>query len=187
MGLALRTRQFNTEEFHRMADAGIFGENDRLELIDGGIFEMTPIGPFHAECVRRLTKLLYQRVGNHAEVSVQNPIQLGPQTELYPDIALLRARQQGYRLSHPGPKDILLLIEAGDTSFETDRTTKIPRYAQAGIPEVWLIDLAGSQVHVYTGPSLSSYKNIRVLRGADALQVTLLPACRVTVDEIVQF
>jgi Uma2 family endonuclease len=185
MGVALRARQFNTEEFHRMADAGILGGDDRLELIDGEIFEMTPIGPFHAECVRRLTKILVQRVGNHAEVSVHNPIQLGPQTELYPDIALLQVRQQGYRQSHPGPKDILLLIEAGDTSFETDRTTKIPRYAQAAIPEVWLIDIPGSQVHVYTEPSLNNYKNIRVLRAADALQATLLPACRLTVDEIV--
>lgn len=170
-----------------MADAGIFGGNDRLELIDGEIFEMTPIGPFHAECVRRLTKLLVQRVGNHAEVSVQNPIQLGPQTELYPDIALLQVRQHGYRQSHPMPQDILLLIEAGDTSFQTDRATKIPRYAQAGIPEVWLIDLPGSEVHVYTEPSLSSYKNIHVLRGTDTLQATLLAACRLTVDEIVQF
>ncbi len=170
-----------------MADAGIFGGNDRLELIDGEIFEMTPIGPFHAECVRRLTKLLVQRVGNHAEVSVQNPIQLGSQTELYPDIALLQVRQHGYRLSHPGPKDILLLVEAGDSSFETDRTTKIPRYAQAAIPEVWLIDLPGAEVHVYTEPSFSSYKNVCVFRADDALQATLLPACRLTVDEIVQF
>lgn len=169
-----------------MGAAGIFGANDRLELLDGEIFEMTPIGPFHAECVRHLTKLLVQRVGNHAEVSVQNPIQLGPQTELYPDIALLQIRQQGYRLSHPEPKDIMLLIEAGDTSFDTDRTTKIPRYAQAGIAEVWLIDLPGSQVHVYTEPSFSGYKNIRVLRGAETLQATLLPACRLTIDEVVQ-
>jgi len=187
MGVALRTRQFNAEEFHRMADAGIFGENDRLELIDGEIVEMTPIGPFHAECVRRLTKLLVQRVGNQAEVSVQNPIQLGPQSELYPDIALLQVREHGYRLSHPGPKDILLLIEAGDTTFDADRMVKIPRYAQAGIPEIWLIDLPGSQVHVYTEPSLNGYKNIRVLRGTDGLQATQLPLCRFAVEEIVQF
>lgn len=184
MAAPLHTRRFNSREFHRMTDAGIFGEDDRLELVEGEIVEMAPIGPRHAACVLRLTTLLAKMVGDRALVSVQNPVQLDSQSELYPDVAVLRHRSDQYAQSLPRPADVILLIEVADTSIEFDRTMKVPRYAQAAIPEVWLVDLPNSQIHVYTDRTASGYRVVRALRGAAELQPSQFPDCRITVDSI---
>ena len=133
---SVRTRPFSVEEFHRMAEVGVLKEDDRVELIDGEIIPMTPIGPEHAACVDWLTRLLIQRVPADIVVHVQNPLQLDQKIELYPDLALLRPHTDRYRDRSPGPSDVLLVIEIADTSLERDRSDKVPRYAEAGILEV---------------------------------------------------
>ncbi|GAB6062212.1 Uma2 family endonuclease [Deferrisoma palaeochoriense] len=160
-------RRFSVDEFHRMARAGIFGEDDRVELLEGEVVEMTPIGSRHAGCVRRLVHVLAGSAGDRFLLSVQDPLQLGPRTEVQPDLAILRPRDDFYASAHPQAKDALLVIEVADTSAETDRTVKVPLYAKAGVPEVWLVDLPDDRVEVYRHPEGGTYAETRTVRPGD--------------------
>jgi Uma2 family endonuclease len=133
MAFQVSTHRFTVEEFHRMAEVGILSDDDRVELLEGEIIEMTPIGSQHAACVARLTQELSQRIGMTAILWVQNPVRLDQHSEPQPDIALLRPRQDFYASAHPGPEDVLLLIEAADRTAQLDRAIKLPLYAKAGI------------------------------------------------------
>ncbi len=139
---AMATRyRFTVEDYHKMAEVDILGEDDRVELIDGEIIEMAPIGRLHAVCVVRLTDLFGETLRRRAIVWAQNPIGLGERSEPQPDLALLRWRPNFYADADPRPEDVLLIIEVADTSLAYDRDIKVPLYARAGIPEVWLVDL----------------------------------------------
>jgi len=175
---------FTVDDYHRLALLGILAEGDRVELLDGQIVEMTPIGPEHAGCVDTLTRLLSRRVGDAAVVRVQNPMVLGTQWEPQPDVALLKPRADGYRTAHPGPGDTLLVIEVADTSGGSDRDVKIPLYARAGIPEAWLVDLANDLIEVHRQPGLEGYREVRTLRRGDMLRVPLMVAGDISVDEV---
>ena len=159
-------RLFTVDEFHRMAEAGILGEDDRVELIEGELIEMAPIGSRHAACVNRLVKLL--SATEPLLLSVQNPVSLGPRTEVQPDVALLRPRDDYYASAHPGPRDVLLVIEVADTSADTDRTVKVPLYAKAGVPEVWLVDLVAGRIEVFRRPSSGAYAEARTAGPGEA-------------------
>jgi len=132
-----------------MAAGGVFGEDDRVELIDGEVMELTPIGASHAGCVNRLNRLLVQAVGERAVVSVQNPVQVGDWSEPQPNMAVLRPRPDFYAGGHAHPADVLLLVEVADTSGQYDRGVKVPLYLAGGIPEVWVVDLPGDAVEVF--------------------------------------
>jgi len=162
----VRRRRFTREEYHRMADAGILHEDDRVELIEGEIVLMTPIGRRHAACVAEPNRLLVPAVGNRALLWPQNPITLPNESEPQPDIVLLRPRADRYRQDDARPEDVLLLVEVADTSQRYDRTVKLPLYGAAGIPEVWIVDLAGEVIEVYRRPTPSDYSQVeRVGRG----------------------
>ena len=150
-------RPFNVDEYYAMVEAGILAEDDRVELLDGEIVAMAPIGINHASCVDRLTHLLVSRFGERAIVRVQNPVRLGKHTELQPDLMLLKWRGDAYAMNHPGPEDVLLLIEVSDTSVDLDRTVKLPLYARSGIREVWIVNLPAQSVEVYSEPAGSEY------------------------------
>ncbi len=167
-----------------MAEVGILKEDDRVELIDGEIIPMTPIGPQHAACVDWLTRLLIQRVSADIVVHVQNPLQLTNNAELYPDLALLRPKANRYRDRAPCPEDVLLVIEVSDTSLETDRSDKVPRYAEAGIPEVWLVDLNRQEVHIFRDPSGNQYRTFSMASGHTSLSLVLLSHVTLRVEEI---
>ncbi len=184
MGVQLSTRRFTVEDFHRMGEAGIFSEDDRVELVDGEIINMTPIGSRHAACVARLTRLLSVSLGTTAIVWVQNPIRLDDRSEPQPDVAVLRARPDFYEHAHPGPQDVLLLIEVADISTEIDRGVKLPLFAKAGIGEVWLVDLVGGVVQVCRQPTPQGYQMIRQLQGAEQLSAEALPKLVMSVSEI---
>ena len=166
-------------DFHRMADVGIFQEDDRVELIEGEIIDMAPIGSGHAGTVMALNRLLARALGDRAIVLVQSPVVLPEHSEPEPDLALLRPRQDFYRSGHPLPGDILLIIEVADTRLAYDRDVKIPLYARHGIPEVWLVDLEDRRLHVYTSPSASGYLECRILAAPGMLAPAELPACPV--------
>src|SRR5207248_8724175 len=142
--------RFTVEDYHRMAEAGILGEDDRVELIAGEVVEMGPVGPVHVACVALLNTLLATQIGPDVLISVQSPIRLPDNTEPQPDLALLRRRV--YRAALPGPADALLVIEVADTSRDYDRTIKLPRYAAAGIPESWLLDLVARRLERQSDP-----------------------------------
>ncbi len=180
---ALRKR-FTIEDYHRMGRAGIFSEDDRVELIDGEIVVMTPIGSPHAGKVDRLNNILTPRLAGRATVRVQNPVLLPPDSEPQPDLALIRPRPDFYERAHPRADDVLLLIEVSDTSLEYDRTVKLPLYARAGIPEVWIVDLAGECVEVYREPQPHGYRHVRRFTRGQSLTPSALPDLRLSVDEI---
>lgn len=184
MALRVTRRQFTVEEFHRMADARVFSEDDRVELLEGEIFEMPPIGSRHAAAVDRLTRILALALGEQAIVRVQNPVRLSTHSEPLPDLAVLRPRPDFYSGAHPTPPDVLLLIEVADTSAEADREIKIPLYARSSVTEVWLIDLPEQRVEVYRGPSPQGYREqSRVLRG-QMLRPAGLPAFTIAVEQL---
>ncbi|MDJ0517341.1 MAG: Uma2 family endonuclease [Trichodesmium sp. MO_231.B1] len=130
MSLELLKRQFNVKEYNKMPHAGILKENERLELIRGEIFKMSPIGRHHSACVNRLTQLFSQRLGDRVLVSVQNPVELDDYSELQPDIALLAPKADFYESGHPKPADIFLIVEVADTTI--DILPKLPLPDNAG-------------------------------------------------------
>jgi Uma2 family endonuclease len=132
-------RLFTVREFEQMDQAGIFREDDRLELIDGEIFAMAPIGSRHAACVRRLRRLSTPALGERALVDVQNPIVLHDRSEPLPDVILLQPRADFYAASHPWPSDVFLMVEVADTSLDYDQEVKVPAYARSAILEVWVV------------------------------------------------
>ncbi|HEV8307459.1 MAG TPA: Uma2 family endonuclease [Methylomirabilota bacterium] len=184
MAVEILRRRFTVDEYHRMGEMGILREEDRVELIDGEIVQMTPIGSRHAACVNRLNRLLVAPAGERAIVAVQNPIAVPPDSEPQPDLALLRPRSDFYARAHPEPSDVWLVIEVADVSAAFDRAVKIPLYARAAIPEVWLVDLAGECVEVYRGPTERTYAHLeRRLRG-QRLAGEALPDLALSVDEV---
>ena len=175
---------FTVDSYHRLAELGILDEDDRVELLDGQIVEMTPIGGAHAACVIRLTNLLARRAPQDTSVSMQNPVVLAERWEPQPDVALLR-RPDGYAGAWlPGPRDILLVIEVADTSLERDRDVKIPRYAAAGIAEAWLVDLVADAITVYRGPGPDGYGDVITVPRGETLRPLLLPGVSITAVEI---
>lgn len=169
-----RERAFTVSEYYRLARHGILTENDRVELFDGRIYETAPIGSGHAQCVRRLTELLVLRVTPAALVGIQNPVRLSDRSEPEPDMALLEPKDV-YADRHPGPDDVLLLIEVADSSLDFDRNVKPLLYARAGIPELWVIALREESVHVYRSPGANGYAEHAVVERGGALAVAALP------------
>lgn len=135
-----------------MAEAGILGEDDRLELVGGELVEMAPIGSRHLACVVALNHLLVEASEGRWFVSVQNPVRLGERDEPEPDLSLLKGRPDPAAPGPPGPDDLLVVVEVSDTTLSYDRNVKLPLYAAAGIPEAWIVDLQGRKVEVYANP-----------------------------------
>lgn len=184
MTLAILRRQFSVHDYARMREVGILGEDDRVELLDGEIYVMSPIGPLHVGIVNRLNKLLTRQVGDAGIVSVQNPIRLNDYSEPLPDIAVLSPRDDYYSQALATPDDVLLLIEIADSSLAYDREEKLPRYAQAQISEVWIIDLNRQVVEQHTQPQQGEYTQLhRVLLG-NPISASQLPGVQFTTDQI---
>lgn len=150
-------RRFTVEEYHRLGEVGILGEDDRVELIEGELVMNSPISSRHAACVDVHTVLLVPRCQGRAIVRVQSPLRLGEHSEPGPDVMLLRPRADYYREAHPGPEDVHLVIEVSETSLAYDREVKLPLYARFGLPEGWLINLVENQIEVYWNPQGGAY------------------------------
>lgn len=184
MAVQLLRRQFTVKQYHQMVEAGILTEDDRVELLEGEIIEMSPIGRRHAACVNRLVRLFSQRLGDRVIVAAQNPVQLGDRSEPQPDIALLRPSADFYEAGHPQAQDIWLLVEVADTTVEFDREIKLPLYARSGVREVWLVDLNENAIAVYREPSLSGYGQVQQLQRGQELTVQAFDDLRLSVDEV---
>jgi Uma2 family endonuclease len=166
---------FTVDEYYRMAEVGILGPEDRVELIDGEIFEMSPIGDRHAGCVNRANYLLTSALANRAVVSVQNPLQLNNHTEPEPDIVVLKPRTDYYASKKVRAEDALLVVEVAETTISYDRRVKLPRYAAAGIPEVWIEDLKNNLFLVYRNPDGSAFTTSLILRGEETVTPLAFP------------
>lgn len=159
-------RLFTVDELHRMGRSGVLGADERLELIEGEILETDAGGCAHAARVRRLNRLLVSRFGERAIVQVGEPLVLGPRSELRPDLTLLKPRDDFYAARHPRPRDVLAVVEVAGATVEDEREAKLPLYARAAIPEVWLVDLADEVVHVFRRPLRAHYgQGVRYGRG----------------------
>jgi Uma2 family endonuclease len=161
--MAIERKLWTVEEYEAMVNKGVIEEDARVELIRGDILNMAPIGPRHAMCVRRLEKLFFELVGNSALVSGQSPIRLSGNSEPEPDIALLKYREDEYGQAHPTAGDVLLVIEVADSTLITDRMVKAPMYAEAGIPEMWIVNLNDNVIEVCATPLQGSYTQTRVV------------------------
>ena len=175
MGTGGERRKFTVAEYYAMAMRGIIRPGERVELLYGEIIKMSPIGDDHAASVNALMDLLIKRIGERATVTVQNPLRLDANHEPEPDLILARYREDYYRSGHPGPDDVLLLIEVSDSTIESDRNEKLPLYARYRIPEVWIINLRDHRIEIYTDPIDGRYATTRTAHPNQTISPTALP------------
>jgi len=178
--------RFSVEEFHRMAAAGVFAEDDRVELLEGEVVEMTPIGSQHAGTVKWLNGWFQKHAGERVVVAVQDPLSLDPLSEPQPDLVLLRPRTDFYVRSHPTALDVYLVVEVCDTSCEHDRMVKAPLYSRAGVPELWIVDLTQKVLEAHTEPSARGYRQRRVVESGERLAPHALPDLILEVAELLE-
>lgn len=180
----LTRRKFTVAEYYEMAEAGILGEDDRVELIEGEIVEMAPIGSLHTSTVARLTELLSDRFASQALVWVQNPVHLTEFSEPQPDLALLTRRDDFYASAHPSPGDVLLVIEVTKASADYDRGVKAPLYASAGIQELWIVDLNASIVEIHRQPRRRRYSQVNILEKGESVSPLAFPDTSLAVADM---
>ena len=184
MSVDVVRRRFTVDEYLQMVQTGILNEDDRVELLDGEIVEMTPIGRPHAACVNTLTRLLISGLGSRVMVWAQGPIRLSEHSQPEPDVALLRLRPVSYRDADAEPRDVLLLVEVSDSSVRRDRELKLPLYARARIQEYWIVDVQAEEVEVYRDPSGSGYASVQRFRREGSVSPSAFPDLRIAADEI---
>ena len=167
----LTRHRITVADYYRMGEAGIFAPNARVELIEGEVIDMAPIGSKHGSAVKRLVALLTAALGPRAIVSVQDPLRLSDLSEPEPDLMLLRPRDDFYAGAHPSAADVLLLIEVADTSARYDREIKLPLYARHGVPEVWIVDLDAHLLRFFRSPVGESYADTRTSANPGATSI----------------
>ncbi len=178
----LTRRRFTVEEYCAMVDAGILGQEERVELLDGEILIMPPIGPPHEDGTTRLSSDLIHRLHGRAWVRVQNSVRLDDHGLPEPDIAIVRLRDD-YHRERPTPADVLLIIEVSDTCLEYDRELKLPRYAAAGIPEVWIANVSARQVEAFHDPVDGVYQSRRIVPAVGRISPRAFPDVVLTVGD----
>ena len=179
------TRRFTVDDYHRMGETGILRTDERVELIEGEILKMTPIGTVHSMHVLRLNDQLNGKYRAVALVNVQNPVRLSDITEPEPDVVLLKRRDDYYGTGIPEPSDVLLLIEVSDSSLSYDRNVKVPIYARAGILEVWLLDVETKVLTAYRDPSSSGYQVALEFRHGDVIAPIAFPDRPVALADLI--
>lgn len=154
-----------------MIQAGILSEEDKIELLNGEMIHMSPVGPRHSSIVNRLTAIFSRLMSQLGIVSVQNPITLAPNSEPEPDLTLAKLDEDYYEFRHPGSDDIYLVIEVADSTLQKDRTIKSAIYAAANISHYWIINLNDNQVEVYESPNDGKYTSIKIYQSGQVLNV----------------
>jgi Uma2 family endonuclease len=176
-------RRISAGEYHRMGEAGIFGPDERVELLDGVLIAMPPIGPAHAFSVRALANIFAATFRERAVVDVQNPVSIEPASEPQPDVMLLRPPLARYGERLPVPADALLIVEVSDSTRAVDRGPKLAAYARAGVREVWIVDLKLGVVDVFTEPSGEDYARRGRFERGDQLSPSAFPDASLAVSE----
>ena len=178
--------RITVDQYYRMAEVGLLAPDERVELIDGVVIDMAPIGSRHAAALRRLNQLLTVAVGARAILSSQLPIHLGRWSEPQPDLAVLKPRDDFYDPAHPRAEDVLLLIEVSMTSVRYDAQVKVPLYARHRIPEVWVIDLKDQIVRLHRRPEGDAYAEVSSLAAPGSVSLAALPDVEVDLSGIFQ-
>ena len=178
-------RKFTVAEYYAMAEAGILTEKDRVELLDGDVVVMAAVSSRHAACVDWLARTLIPTLMETTIVRVRGPVRLNDRSEPEPDITLLARRDDFYASAHPGPQDVLLLIEVADSTLESDRDVKRQLYARAGIPEVWIVNLQDRRVETYTELEGDEYSSVRYYGSGENVAPLSFPDIALEVDRII--
>ena len=167
--------KLTVDDYYRLGEVGILGEDDRVELIAGEIIDMAPMGSRHAGIINKIARLLRGAGEDFTIIAVQNPIRLSNESEPQPDVALLRPRADCYFDKHPEPSDVFLIIEVADTSLRYDREIKVPLYARHDISETWLVDIESRTVTVYSEPHNGAYQRVTNFDLTATISPRLLP------------
>ena len=176
--------RFTVDDYHRMAETGILREDSRVELIEGEIVDMSPIGRKHQACVDRLAARLIRNLGEKAIVRVQGGVRLSQFSEPQPDLALLGWHDDYYAGADAGPEDVLLIVEVAETTLSYDRRRKVPLYARVGIPEVWLVDLSGERLTIYHEAGTRGYGPVFDVQGDARLNPQAFPEFLLTANQV---
>lgn len=183
-GELVTRHRLTVDDYHQMAESGILGPDDSVELIAGEVLDMSPIGSLHAALVRALGRWLTDSVGQRAIVAVQDPVHLDDSSEPQPDIALLKPRLDYYAAAHPGPADTLLIVEVAESSLAYDLGVKVPLYARHGVPEVWVIDAATRITHRFRGPRPEGYAEHVMITPEEPLACLARPGATTTLAAV---
>jgi len=178
--------RFTVDEYYRMGETGIIAPDARVELLDGEIIDMMPIGPFHAGTVNTLIRLLATTAKGRWLVVAQNPVRLGPRSEPQPDFLLVKPAADDYKTRHPVPEDVLLLIEVAESSLAYDRNRKIPAYGRAGISEVWIVNLLEQNIEVFRDPHFTGYASIQKFGAGDTVHIQAFPDVGIEVGALLK-
>jgi Uma2 family endonuclease len=177
-------KRFTVDEYYRMAEVGILRPEDRVELIDGEIIQMSPVGHRHMARVNRSNSLFIRAFGEKAVVSPQNPVQLSDWTEPQPDIVVFKPKSDFYESKKPTSRDVLLVLEISDTTLRYDMKIKLPHFAAALIPEVWIQDINGDCLHVFRQPQGNRYVTAMQLKRGDFVHALAFPEIRLSIDDL---
>lgn len=176
---------FTTDDVLKMDEAGLFGPEERIELIDGEIIEMTPVGDRHIMCVNRANVFFVEAFGRTAMVSIQNPVHLNMYNMPQPDVVVFKPRSDFYASERPTPADVLLIVEVSDSTLRRDRNIKLPRFAASGIPEVWIEDLQHDVILVYRDLEGGQYRTQRTVQRGDSISPLAFPNSVFRVDDLI--
>lgn len=177
---------FSVKDYYRMAETGVLRPDARVELLDGRIIDMSPIGPLHGGVTKYLNQLFSAAANGRWLTQVQDPVHLDDHSEPEPDLALLKPAADFYRRRHPQPEDVFLLVEVSDTTLTTDQEDKLPAYGRAGIPEVWIVNLNELTVEIYREPNFAGYASKTILRVGDHARLQAFPDTAVDVAELLK-
>jgi len=178
--------RFTVKDYYRMAETGVLPPDARVELLNGEIIDMSPIGPFHGGLVNRLVRIFNKNSKGRWIISAQNPLQLDEHSEPQPDVMLLKPAADDYTSRHPLPEDMFLLIEVSDSTVDCDQREKLPAYGRAGISEVWVVNLNDLTVEVYRESHFDGYGSKTVLRAGSQAVPLAFPDVAVDVGELLK-
>ena len=184
MVVEVQRKRFTVDEYYRMAEVGILDPDDRVELIEGEIVPMSPIGVRHGGCVNRATDLFTRLFRDKAIVTVQNPVRLNNFNEPQPDLTLCKWRSDFYSSHHPRPDEILLAMEVADTTLKKDTQLKLPIYARLGIAELWIVDLKHDRILVFRDRKGDQYQTHLDFSRRQTLSVMAFPDALIKVEEV---
>ena len=180
----LRRHRITVDEYYRMAETGVLAPDARVELIEGEIVDMAPIGSRHGSTVKRLNQLLTAQVGDRAIVAVQDPVRLSRRSEPQPDLMLLAPRADFYEHAHPTAADVLLLIEVSDTTARYDRVIKLGLYARHGVREVWIVDLDNRLLRLFRNPQGEVYTEVHETARPGIVSPQALPGLHIDASQL---
>ena len=185
MSAQLEKWHFNVDQYYRLAEVGVLKPDDRVELIEGEIIRLSPIGSPHAASVARLNYRLRNSAPDNTMLWIQNPVRLSEFSEPVPDVTLVKLRADFYASHHPTPEDVLLVIEVSDTTMLADRNVKIPLYARAGIPEAWVVNLPRKLIEVYFDSTAGTYRESLKFKHGEILVSPTVSGLSLAVNDII--